>query len=278
MRVLLTLLLIGFLPVSQAAETGLLWKLVAPSGKVSHLFGTIHVDDPRVTDLSPAVSKALEDSEIFLMEALPPSNSSVFFQSISLRDDLTEAEFEKVKELAELHALQEDTVLRMKPWLLAMIFDLPRAQTPYTLDILLFTKAQQQSKDVQGLEDMQEHFGLLDNLSREEQLTLLRVVLKRSQQQKEEDFEKLLNAYLKGDIAAIAEIDEKVTADDLPPALWQKIEAKLIDERNALMAERIAAKGLENRLFVAVGAAHLPGREGLLARLRKAGYKVIPAK
>ena len=271
--------LLGFMAVSQAAETGLLWKMEAPNGTVSHVFGTIHVDDPRVTDFSPALVQALQDSEIFMMEALPPSDSSIYFvPDYKLRDELTEQEWQKVMELAELHAMSEEMVLHMKPWLLAMIFDLPKSQSPYTQDILLFARAQQQSKQIFGLEDMHEHFTLLDSFSREEQLTMLRSVLKRSQQEKERDFENLLNAYLKGDAAVIAAIDEEVTGDMLPPELWDRMRVKLIDERNALMAERIAEKAKDNSLFVAVGAAHLAGEEGILARLRKAGYKVMPVK
>lgn len=275
LRGFFSIALLGFIAVSQAAETGLLWKIESPNGAVSHVFGTIHVDDSRVTDFPPVLDKALQDSEIFMMEALLPSDPSIYFvPSYNLRDDLTEQEWQKVMELAELHVMREEIVLHMKPWLLAMIFDLPKPQSPYTQDILLFTRAQQQSKQTLGLEDMHEHFTLLDSFSREEQLTMLRSVLKRSQQEKERDYENLLNAYLKGDAAVIAAIDEEVTGDILPPELWDRMRVKLIDERNALMAGRIAEKAKDHRLFVAVGAAHLAGEHGILARLRKAGYKV----
>lgn len=274
-----TIALLCFFPITQAAETGLLWKVEAPNGTVSHVFGTIHVDDPRVMDFSPALNKALEDSDIFMMEALPPSDPSIYFlPNYNLRDELSEAEWKKAMELAEMHSMREEVVLHMKPWLLAMIFDLPKSQSPYTQDLVLFTKAQRQSKQILGLEDMHEHFTLLDSFSREDQLVMLRSVLKRSQAEKESDFEHLLQAYLQGDATVIAAIDEEVSGGILPPELWDRIRVKLIDERNTLMAQRIAEMARDNKLFVAVGAAHLAGQSGIIARLRKAGYKVAPAK
>ena len=270
-----SVVLLCFLSISQAAETGLLWRIEAPNGKVSHVFGTIHVDDARVTDFSPAILKALVQSEVFMMETLPPSDPSLYFlPNHNLREALTEQEWDKAKQLADLHAMQDDVVMRMKPWLLAMLFDLPASQGPYTQDIRLYAKAHEQDKEIEGLEDTRAHFTMLDSLTKEEQLTILRSALQRSQEEKERDFEDLLNAYLKGDTAVIAKVDEKATASSLPPALWQKMRSKLLEERNATMAQHIADKADDKRLFVAVGAAHLAGKDGILARLRQAGYKV----
>ena len=267
--------LLCFISIAQAAETGLLWKIEAPNGKISHVFGTIHVDDARVTDFSPAILKALGQSDVFMMETLPPSDPSLYFlPNHNLREALTEQEWDKAKQLADLHAMQDDVVMRMKPWLLAMLFDLPASQGPYTQDIRLYAKAQEQGKAIEGLEDTRAHFTMLDSLTKEEQLTILRSSLQRSQEEKERDFEELLNAYLKGDSAVIAKVDEKATASTLPPALWKKMRTRLLEERNATMAEHIADKADDKRLFVAVGAAHLAGKDGILARLRQAGYKV----
>jgi uncharacterized protein YbaP (TraB family) len=275
MRGFFSAALLCFLTISQAAETGLLWRIEAPNGKVSHVFGTIHVDDARVTDFSPALLKALEQSDVFMMETLPPTDPTMYYlPNHNLRETLTEQEWDKAKQLAELHAMHDDVIMRMKPWLLAMLFDLPTGLGPYTQDIRLYAKAQELGKEVDGLEDTHAHFTLLDSLSREEQLTILRSVLERSQEEKKRDFEELLNAYLKGDAAVIAKVDEKATASTLLPELWQKMRTKLLEERNAAMAEHIADKAEHSKLFVAVGAAHLAGEDGIISRLRKTGYKV----
>src|SRR5690606_33897459 len=200
--------------------------------------------------------------------------SLYFLPDHNLRDALSEQEWDRVKQLADQRAMQDDVVVRLKPWLLAMMLGMPANQGPYTQDIRLYAKAQELGKETEGLESAQEHFTLLDSLSREEQLMILRSVLKRSEDEKARDVEDLLDAYLKGDAAMIAKVDEQITGSPLPTSLWRKMRVKLLDERNAAMAERIADKAAHNRLFVAVGAAHLAGGEGVLARLLKAGYKI----
>lgn len=275
LRSLFVITLLSFIGVTQAADTGLLWKIEAPNGKQSYLFGTMHSDDPRINEFSPKLEQALAASEAFMMETLPPADSSVYFMdNASLESMLDESELEQVRKLADFHVMREDVAMHMKPWLLAMVFDLPKPQTPFAQDIQLLAKAQEQGKQILGLETTEEHFAVLDSLSREEHLTMLRAVLKRSQQDKERDFERLIQAYLRGNLDRIAAFDEEITGDMLPPALWDKIKTKLLDERNARMAERILQQADQQSVFVAVGASHLAAETGLLARLRAAGYRV----
>lgn len=271
--------LLSFVITSQAAETGLLWKAEAPGGKVSYLLGTMHTDDSRATEFSPTLLKAFSDSEVFMTETLPTRDRSVYFmQDKTLRDLLSEDELEQVTKLADFHVMHTNVAMRMKPWLLAVVFDLPRPKALYSMDELLLAKAEEQDKKVLGLEDTYEHFATLDSFSIDEQLVMLRAVLKHSQADKERDFELLLKAYLSGDTAEIAALDDKITSGMLPKDLWAKMRAKLIDERNVRMAERIVSGANESRVFVAVGASHLPGEGGLLARLRNAGFKLTAVK
>ena len=276
-RGLFFVLLLGFMAVAQAQDKGLLWKLEAPEGKTSYLFGTMHSDDRRVTDFPPAVMQALLDSELFLMELQPPQDPSVYLMKEGRLDHmLTEQEFVEVIKLADFHSMHTDIATTMKPWLLAVIFDLPKPQSPYTLDAMLMSLAQSRSKPIRALETIEEHFTVLDSFSIEDQLVMLRSVLKRTPEQRERNFEELVKTYLSGDLDKIIEVNARQSGEQLPPELWERVLQKLLDERNVRMAERIQQQAAERSVFIAVGAAHLPGKGGLLARLRSAGYQVSP--
>lgn len=277
-RLFSAVLTFGFLALATTnayAEKGLFWKVESPAGKTNYLFGTMHTDDNRVTNFSPAVDKALQSVDAFMMETLSPNDPSVLrMPDGDLTNMLTEAEMDKVYALTEFHVMHRNVVIHMKPWLLAVVFDSPKPLTPFAQDNLLMTKSEDFGKEVIGIENTQEHFGIMDSFSRDEQLTMLRAVLKRSPEQKERDFESLMKAYLAGDSNKVAALDEKITGGILPPVLWLKMRTKLLDERNVEMAQRIVEEANNKSVFVAVGASHLAGKGGLIARLRAAGYKL----
>ena len=278
-RCLTALVLVSFINLAQAADNGLLWKLEAPSGKVSYLLGTIHTDDPRVTEFSPKITEAFAQTDVFMLETLPPRNPSIFMMPQgSVAELLTEKEFDQVRALADFHSMHIEAAMRMKPWLLAVIFDLPKPKAVYSMDELLMAKAEEQLKTIKGLEQTQEHFSVLDSVSINDQMVMLRAVLKRSQRDKERDFEKLLKTYQSGDLKKIGELDDKVTGGMLPKALWESMRVKLIDERNVGMADGLIAQANDNAVFAAVGASHLAGEGGILNRLRAVGFVLTPVK
>ena len=260
-----------------ALDNGLLWKIEPPSGKVSYLLGTIHTDDPRVANLQPKVIEALNQTDTFLMETLPPRDPSIFMlKQGAIAEMLTEKEFDQVRELAEFHAMHIEAAMRMKPWLLAVIFDLPKPKSMYSMDELLLAKSEEQLKTIKGLEKTSEHFSVLDSISLDDQMVMLRAVLKRSQKDKERDFEKLLKAYQSENLKKISDLDETITGGMLPKELWGHMKTKLIDERNVGMANGLISNASENSVFAAVGASHLGGESGILNRLLEAGYKISP--
>ncbi len=265
--------------VALASDNGLLWKLETPSGKVSYLLGTIHTDDQRVTEFSPKIIEAFNQSEAFMMETLPTRDPSIFMMKQgTVAELLTEKEFDQVRELADFHSMHIEAAMRMKPWLLAVIFDLPKPKALYSMDELLMAKAEEQYKRIVGLEKTSEHFSVLDTVSMDEQMVMLRAVLKRSQKEKERDYEKLLKTYQSGDLKKIIDLDDKITGGMLPKAVWENMRVKLIDERNAGMAEGLVSEANEKPVFAAIGASHLAGEGGVLNRLRAAGFTVTPVK
>jgi uncharacterized protein YbaP (TraB family) len=260
---------------AQATEKGLFWKLESPTGKTSYLFGTMHTDDNRVAEMTPKMLDAMKSVDTFMMEAEPTQDPSIFMmKEASLPSLLTQAEFDQVRELADFHVMHLGAAMQMKPWLLAVIFDLPKPQTEFAQDNLLMAKSEDFGKEIKGLETSQEHFSIMDAFSIDEQMVMLRAVLKRTPEQKEADFEKLMAAYLAGDSDKISALDEKITGGMLPKELWAKMRKSLLDERNVKMAQRSIVAANEKPLFIAVGASHLAGDNGLLAAFKKAGFKL----
>jgi uncharacterized protein YbaP (TraB family) len=273
------IVLFALVSLNSYAAPGLFWKAEAPDKSTVYLFGTIHTDDNRVTEFSPAVINALKSTDVFMMETKEAQDTkSLNMANASLKELLTEDELDQVYALADFHVMHRHAVLRMKPWLLAAIFDSPRPLTPFAQDNLLMTKAEDLGKEVRGLETAAEHFGAMDSLQLDEQLLMLRAVLKRSDDQKLKDYERLIKAYLVGDSAKLAALDDKITGGMLPPELWQRMRVKLLDERNVLMAERIVEAAKSHSLFVAVGASHLAGQTGLTANLNRSGFTLSPVK
>lgn len=275
LKIVCLLSLFAYSSHALATEKGLFWQMESPTGKISYLFGTMHSDDNRLTDFKPAVLDAVKASDVFVMETLSPNNPSVFMMPEGdLTTLLTEPELDKVYDLAEFHSMHRSAATHMKPWLLAVVFDSPRPLTEFSQDNLLMSKAEEQGKDVVGIEDPVEHFSTMDDFSTAEQITMLRAVLKRTPQQKQHDYNALLNAYLQGSSDQVAQLDDKITGGMLPKSLWNRMRQKILTDRNVLMAQRIAESAQDKKLFVAVGASHLAGDTGLVAALRKAGFKL----
>ena len=89
--------------------------------------------------------------------------------------------------------------------------------------------------------------------------------------QGEKEMKKMLKYYMKGDL----EMLEKLAAE---ADLGNEFETALIVERNHRMAERLIPLIKEKSTFIAVGALHLPGEEGVIKLLRKEGYTVEALK
>lgn len=274
---LLSLILLCCTLIASAADKGLFWRLESPAGVTSYLFGTMHSDDNRVADITPNTIAAIKTVDTFVMEVSENRDPSLFMlKNGNLSSQLTSDEFDKVRELADFHTMHLGAALQMKPWLLAVVFDLPRPQTPFAQDNMLMTKAEESLKDVVGIETPQEHFAVMDDFSLEEQMVMLRAVLKRTQEQKEADFERLMAAYLDGDVGRVVQMDEQITGGMLPKDLWAKMKERLLDRRNKVMAERALKLAGEKPVFIAVGASHLAGEDGLIEAFKKAGYKLTP--
>jgi uncharacterized protein YbaP (TraB family) len=63
---------------------------------------------------------------------------------------------------------------------------------------------------------------------------------------------------------------------ELAPALRAYFMSQGVDARNHRMLESLLAWLDEGTVFVAVGALHLPGQDGLVTLLRQRGFELQP--
>jgi hypothetical protein len=258
-------------------ENSIFWEIVDLNGKKHYLFGTIHTDDNRVSNFKPIVKEKLKEIDIFVMETDEILDRSILRVDPKIYEgQLSAEELEKIDLLADFHTMPRENMMSMKPWLLAVIFDSPRPITPFNQDNLLKSKAEDYMKITQGLESPSEHFKALDSFTIDEQMALLKAVLKKELEQKEANYETLISAYLTFDTEYILKIDSELTKSLVSNAIWEKMEYHFLTRRNKFFGERVKELIKGNRIFIAVGASHLGGETGLLNQFKDAGFKLRP--
>jgi uncharacterized protein YbaP (TraB family) len=122
------------------------------------------------------------------------------------------------------------------------------------------------------LEKPDEQLSVFTKLTLDEQKSLLRHVLDEYRNYPRM-YERLTEAYLARDLDTLEEISfGNPISDD--PALQDKFMEHMLTRRNHRMVERMAPHFKQGKVFVAVGALHLIGDEGVIALLRQRGYTV----
>src|SRR4051812_46841902 len=171
-------LLLSFAGVASAQapdetfDKGLLWRLEKTGAPASHLFGTIHLADKRVTTLPDVVRKQLDASRSFTMEvALDQSGIAalasrmIFMDGRDLPRVAGEDLFRKIVPLAGELGLPPEMARLFKPWAMVLVLEMPQQAPDDVLDSTLHRIASGQGKALSYLETVDEQIGTLENMS-----------------------------------------------------------------------------------------------------------------
>lgn len=279
------LFVVAFTPCSswankKATQVGLFWQISQPNLKPSYLFGTIHSSDPRVTQLPSLVQHRFEQADSVTLEIninLSEMVTSLFSLYLSPEQTLDKLmdkkEYRQIIDTLQEYGMPEEVTKRLKPWATMMIISMPKPQSGQVLDALLYQKAQSLQKSIYGLETVEEQLAVFEGFSLDEQLTLLKGTLSYIDEMPK-IMEELHTLYLKRDLNQLLAYSQDYMQDDVHSVLIETFMRRLIDERNVRMVERMETRLQEGNAFIAVGALHLPGEQGILNLLEKAGYQV----
>ena len=274
----------------------LLWKIEKQGTAPSHLFGTIHLSDSRVTKIAPKVTEALFTSKTLALEVADLSDAAlgaamatsadllVYADGQTLEQKLEKVEFERVKAVVEKAGIPGDVAKLLKPWLvstLLAISDCERRQIDAgapVVDMRLGEHAKEKGIPVVGLETIELQLAALASVPDDEQLQMLKVGLKYADRTSDL-LETLLQLYLKRQMGAAMPFQIALAEKlGVPASAFDGFQKALLVDRNASMAKKAAPLLEQGQAFIAVGALHLPGRTGLVALLREAGYIVTPVE
>lgn len=285
------LLVLGaLLPGGAAAQDipfgqGLLWRVEKGGAPASHILGTLHTTDPRLQQLPAPIDQALDQSRTVAFELVEgQSGEADLAQALrlppgrKLEDILGPDLFRRTAAAVADFGVTPENLQQMKPWALAFYLARPplevirQAQGKAAFDSWLQEEARRRGKVLHALESYAEQFEIFDGLGEAEQAAMV-ADLVNDHANITAQFNRMFRAYLKGDLAALLAVaDDYSGVSDI--AATERLSERLIDGRNRTMAQRMLPLLEEGRAFVAVGALHLPGEQGILNLLVQQGYRV----
>lgn len=256
---------------------GLLFTVRKGDGQVSHLFGTIHLDDPHLHRLPPQLNVALLQGSRLVMEtALDEAAQARFTAMMKLPDDQSLQQWlagdllDRYQRLIAFYRAPEPLAMQLKPWAATALVGRPRPVSGRTLEDVLRETAIQMGKPIETLETMDELIAALEEQPVDEQVSVLVDTLCQHPRIMKES-EALLGLYAEGDLAAIAWQNEHGHEQD---PLFQRMNERMLYQRSRQMLERMQPFLQSGGAVVAVGALHLTGERGLLRMLELQGYTI----
>ena len=285
-----------------ATDTTLLWSISGDGiSAPSYLFGTIHMIPEDDYFMPPKVVRALNDAEEIVFEIDPremqnPAAMMGIITKInmrgdtSLRDLLTDAEYDVVENHFSKLGLPFGFLQRMKPMFLSMMVGqdldvsggmgggMPGMNGMKSYEFELTDLAERTDKRIAGLETMDFQLGLFDSIPYHAQARMLYKAVEQSDASEYGDdtpdqLEEMVALYKR---QAVAEMSTMIGEESEGVARFEEL---LLTRRNENWAPTIrdmARRTEGGPVVFAVGAGHLGGERGVIALLRGMGLTVEP--
>jgi uncharacterized protein YbaP (TraB family) len=264
----------------------LLWK-VSDADNHIYLLGSFHALKPEDYPWSRSVDAAIGDAEKYVFELSPEElrspdlatkmgHAALIGGNRTLRDNLPAPLMAELQAYLDENGIPSENIVGFEPWYVSLIISLAEMQRigydpKLGLDQQLIAHVATSGKPSTGLETGDEQIAALDSMTASEQQLALREALDEAAR-----FRTQMNAlhaeWRAGNAEALfarmgAELKQRY------PALYQRIDV----ERNLAWMPKLKSL-LDNEQhddsLVIVGSLHLLGPDGLVARLRAAGYRV----
>ena len=268
-------------PSAERYEQGLLWRVTGPDGAASHLYGTFQAPEEQLGRLPGEVLRSFEGATRLVVETRPDAYTTERFREAAtfggrqtLAQIVGEADFGRAAALLAEFGVPKDVVNKLKPWAILLNLGALGGAQASPPDARLAALAEARALPIEPLEGLEEQIFTFDEWPMESQVALLRHSLAHPAEIPQRA-ERMLAAYLRGDLAGIVKAHEEHDARFAYLAPHQAVLTKrVLHDRNVVMVHRMQRGLRGGGSFVAIGALHLHGPKGVPALLEKAGYQL----
>lgn len=269
-------------PVAEAPPKPAIWKITDADTTV-YLFGTVHVLPPNLTWHSPAVDTALNEAKAVYFETDTEGDPMAFRDIIQrlglyqpserLSDRLSLEDLELLKSALAKLELPLVALESMRPWYAGVVIGeaiVRRAGYDVTsgVESVMRPAATADGKEIRFLETVEQQMASFATLPEAVQIKFLVNGLAEIDAATG-DLGALVNAWKAGDTETL---DKLLISEDL--AVIPELYDALLRNRNAKWAPEIdkLMKSESGTFLVAVGAAHLIGKDSVIELLKPLGY------
>lgn len=265
---------------ASAPDRGLLWRLER-DGRVSWLYGSLHLGKPDWIFPGPALREAWLGTELLAVELDlgDPQTMATLGQLGRIKQPPTAPLRERLAAQTRAACLPEQALATLHPLLQLSSLTALAARWDgfdigYGQEFALLSLARHEGRRIVALETAAEQLGALIPTDARETEKLVEQGLRQLESgHARAPLVKLAKAWERGDLARLENYEqwcECVTSE-----LEQRWLRRLNDGRNPHLAKRIAALHAEGKPVLAViGALHMSGPQALPALLAKLGFKV----
>lgn len=237
----------------------------------------MHVKDDVAYQFFPLIQSYIQEADFFATEYKLDEESPALFNNFSLKEGQSLDQLFKKKTLKKLdqllskqlgmrvHLFLDKTPFFIESLLAQSLFN-KNQQEP--LDHFLFNYAKEIGKEVGGIETIEEQIFVLQSMDLDRQSKTLQQTVEGFGKIKKQ-YRKLTKAYQEQNIFYLYKQGRKQL---------HQMRKVMLDNRNIIMANRIAAFTNTSSCFFAIGAAHLAGSKGVLRLLKKEGFKIKPIR
>jgi uncharacterized protein YbaP (TraB family) len=272
---------------------GLLWRIEKPGLAPSYLFGTIHSTDESAVEIARRAAQSINGASVVATELGGPidviekANITAATLASALDRDhdtfegaIAPEDREKIEKLVTTLGYPAAFAHHLKLWFLAILTGLPKCEAEREslnlpeVDQFLAETARDLGIKVIGLETTAEQLAAIASLRPQVAATLL-TLSARDPALNDDLYATTLRLYRESRPAEIVPIADAVGGlSEAERAAQDEFMRALLQNRNAIMADRTAPLLASGGAFIAVGALHLAGKTGLVEQFRADGYTV----